>query len=133
MVLAVLLGATLIMTLTGLSIGLQNDQPAAVVIGLLFGLASVGTVRSLAVRLQVPRRWRDAAVVRGRASVAIDAQVARATDRALTVAEPALYVCAGAAIGVLAAAHRPSLLPSVLLVGLALAVRRERARRRRRP
>jgi hypothetical protein len=130
-VLIVLLLSLAIVSVMGLAIGMQEDRVPALVIGLIFGVAAVGTTRSLATRLRVPRRWRDAAAVRGRMSVEVDSRVARASDKALEVAEPVLYGLAGVTIGILAATRRPSLLPPLLILGVALAVRRERKRRRR--
>jgi hypothetical protein len=130
-VLVVLLLSLLIVALTGLSIGIEEDRVPALILGLIFGLGTVGTAKSLATRLRVPRRWRDAAVVRGRMSVEVDSRIARSSDKTLAVAEPVLYGLAGVTLGVLAAERRISLLPPLLILGVALAVRRERNRRNR--
>jgi hypothetical protein len=113
----------------GIGIGEQDRRASALVVGMCFAIAAFGTLRSLVIRLNVPRRWRLAAAVRGRTAVAVDSYVAGASDRRLAIAEPSLYVLAGLTAGVLAAMHEFNLLPSMLLLGLALAVSVERARR----
>lgn len=116
----------------GIGIGEQDRRASALVVGMAFAIATLGTLRSLVIRLNVPRRWREAAAVRGRTAVAVDAYIAGASDRRLAIAEPSLYVLAGLTAGVLAAMREFNLLPSMLLFGLALAVSVERGRRRSR-
>jgi hypothetical protein len=128
-ILVTLLMSALLCTVIGLSIGIEEGRTFATVFGLVSGLGCAATIRALKVRLRVPRQWRDAAAVRGRTSVAIDSGVARASDKTLEVAEFGLYLAAGIALGWMAAAQHPSLLPPILILGVALAVRRERKRR----
>lgn len=108
------------------------DRGPAVAFGVTFLLAALAPVRALQVRYRVPRRWRQAAAVRGRSSVAIDAGIAGASDTALRVATVVLSALAVVVLVGLLALHRPSLVPSVVLSGLALAVQRERQRREQR-
>lgn len=116
----------------GIGVGAQDRRLPATLIGIGFAVAALGALRSLVRRLNVPRRWRDEAAVSGRTAVALDSHLARASDRALALIEPGLYALTGLAVGVLAANRTLNPLPPMLLLGLALAVRRERARRMRR-
>lgn len=132
-VVLVLLAASLaLVALMGIGLGIQEQRTSALVVGTLFAIAAAGVLRSLQIRLRVPVRWRSSAAVRGRTSVAIDSAIARASDRALAVAEPTLFVAAGllASVGVVALGSY-NLLPAILVLGVALAVRRERRRRTR--
>lgn len=108
------------------------DRGLAVALGGAFLLAALAPLRALQVRCRVPRRWRSAAAVRGRSSVALDAGIAGASDHALHVATVVLYALAVVVLLGLLALGRPALWPSVLLSGLALAVQRERQRREQR-
>ncbi len=116
----------------GIGVGLQNHTIPGQAIGVAFAISALYVLNALVVRLNVPRRWRGQAAVRGRTSVAIDSGVARASDRALAVAEPCLYGLGGLTLGVLAVTGVHNFILPILLVGIALAVRRERERRRRR-
>ena len=129
----ILLSLSLALVATiGIGIGEQDHRTSAVVVGVAFAVAAIGVLRALAIRLQVPSRWRDAAAVRGRSAVLMDARIATASDRALALAEPALYALAGLLIGLVLTVHNFNPLPVVLVSGVGLAVRRERARRARR-
>lgn len=120
-----------VLGLTGLSIGLEEQQTGALVIGVPFLALALASVRALVRRFRVPRRWREAAVVRGHAGVRVDSSLAGATDRALRAAEPALFAAAGGLFVLLLVMQR-GFWPWVLPLALAFAVRRERERRARR-
>lgn len=130
----VLLAASLaLVAVMGIGIGIQDKHAPALVIGGLFAVAAAGVLRSLRIRLRVPSRWRVSAAVRGRTAVAIDSKIARSSDRALAIAEPALFVTAGLVASVIViAVGSYNLLPAMLILGVALAVRRERRRRTQR-
>lgn len=132
-VVLILLAASLaLVAALGLGIGEQDHRAPALIIGVLFAAATLGVLHALVSRMNVPRRFRAAAATRGRTSVAVDTKIAAASDQVLAVAEPALYATAGLSLGVLLAFHEYNLLPAIVLIGLAFAVRRERARRARR-
>jgi hypothetical protein len=127
----VLLAASLaLVAVMGIGIGIQDRRAPALVLGALFAVAAGGVLRSLVIRLRVPARWRASAAVRGRTPVAIDSKIARSSDPALAVAEPALFAAAGLVGGVIVlVVGSYNLLPAVLILGVAFAVRRERRRR----
>lgn len=116
----------------GIGVGAQDHNLPGTLIGIGFAVAALGVLRGLVLRLNVPRRWREQAAVSGRTAVALDSRLARTSDRALAMVEPGLYGLAGLAIGFFAATRTFNPLAPMLVVGLALAVRRERARRTRR-
>ena len=132
-VVLVLLVASLgLVGLIGLGIGEEDHRGSAIAVGAVFAAAMLFVLRALLIRLHVPRRWRDAAAVRGRMSVAVDTQLATSSDRALTIAEPVLYAVAGLLIGIWLTIHGFTGVLAVLTAGSGLAVRRERMRRRHR-
>lgn len=132
-VLGLLAASLALVAIMGIGIGVQDRRSVAVVIGGLFAIAALGVLRSLRARLRVPSRWRASAAVRGRTSVALDSKIARSSDLALAIAEPALFAVAGLVAAVIVLAVRSyNLLPAMLILGVALAVRRERQRRIRR-
>ncbi len=116
----------------GIGIGAQDHRTSAMVLGLAFAASTLGVVRSLLIRLHVPRRWRDAAAIRGRTGVALEAGIARATDRFLALAEPFLYMLGGLWIGLVITVHGLNPLPAIPIFGMGSAVRRERLRRHQR-
>jgi hypothetical protein len=127
----VLLAASLaLVAVMGIGISMQEGRTPAWIIGAVFAIATVAVLRSLQIRLRVPARWRASAAVRGRTAVAIDSKIARSSDRALAIVEPALFVAAGLVAGVIVmVSHSYNLLPAMLILGVAFAVRRERQRR----
>jgi hypothetical protein len=131
-VLALLAASLGLVAAIGLGIGEQDRRGSAIAVGVVFAIATLGVLHSLLVRLHVPRRWRDAAGIRGQTSVAVDARIAASSLRALAVAEPSLYALAGLLLGLALTLHDFNALPAVLVAGVGLAVRRERLRRQQR-
>jgi hypothetical protein len=84
----ILLAASLaLVAALGLGIGEQDRRAPALIIGVLFAVATLGVLRALVIRMNVPRRFRAAAATRGRASVAVDTRIASASDQVLAIAD----------------------------------------------
>jgi len=129
-VLVLLTASLALVAVMGIGIGIQDRRAPAWIIGALFAIAAASVLRSLQLRLRVPARWRTSAAVRGRTAVTIDSKIARSSDRVLAVAEPSLFAAAGLVAGaIVVAVHSYNLLPAMLILGVAFAVRRERRRR----
>ena len=122
-----------VLTLMCWTTGLENDRPGLFLLGAPFAALAWASVTGLVRRFRVPRRWREAARVRGHGSVLFDTSVATASDRVLRGAELALFATAGGLFVLLVATDRPAVWPPLLVLGLAFAVQRERDRRSNRP
>jgi hypothetical protein len=131
-VLVLLVLSLALVAAVGIGIGAQDQRASAMVVGLALAASTLGVVRSFLIRLHVPRRWRDAAAVRGRTAVALESGIARAPNHFLSLAEPSLYALGGLWLGLVITVHGLNPLPAVLLLGLGFAVRRERLRRSQR-
>lgn len=111
----------------------EDERPGLFLLGVPFAALAGASVLGLVRRFRVPRRWREAARVRGHGSVHVDSLLATASGRGLRSAEAALFAAAGGLLVLLVTTDRPAVWPPLVPLGLALAVQRERARRSHRP